>query len=119
MKSTYEIITDKNLIVETLSENISSKEYTKLKHAEFQDKKFNRNFNLITDLSNIDTSEEKIKELFIVFKENKGKFIRNKSAIVSSIKDKKILDAIIKTDKKIVKEVKTFTNLDDAKSWMS
>lgn len=120
MKSNYKIISEKNLIIETLSNKITTTEYSNLKIKEFQDQKFNRKFNLITDLSNFDEkSEETIKNLFIVFKENKGKFIRSKSALVITNNNLlKTVNKIIKNDKKISKEIKSFKSIEDAQKWV-
>jgi len=121
MKGSYNILSNNNLLVEILKKTISANEYTKLKIDEFQDKRFNRSFNLITDLSDFDKNidKNKIKDLFIVFKENKGKFIRNKSALVVSNKEmQNAINSIIKEDKKIYKEIKTFTSIENAKQWM-
>ncbi len=118
MTSSYNILKGKGLIIETLSNDISPNEYSNLKVKEFQDKKFSRTYNLITDLSSFDNTN-KIEELFIVFKENKGKFIRNKSAlIIPNSNLLKTVNAIIKKDKKIYKEIKTFSSIKDAKKWM-
>jgi len=121
MKSIYNILKDKELVIETLSNTISPNEYSNLKVKEFQDKKFSRTYNLITDLSSFGNSNDanKIEELFVVFKENKGKYIRNKSAlIISNSNLLKIVNAIIKKDKKIYKEIKTFSSIEDAQQWM-
>jgi len=121
MKSSYNILVSKKIVVETLSKTISPNEYSKLKLDEFQDKIFSRTYNLITDLSNFDdkVTSKNLEELFIIFKENKGKFIRNKSAlIVSKPNLLETINAIIKNDKKIYKEIKTFSNIDDAYKWV-
>lgn len=121
MKSSYNIFPDSNLLIETLKKTISANEYTKLKLIEFQDKKFSRTYNLITDLSDFDKKEDFtiIEELYIIFKENKGKFIRNKSALVISNPDLlKNVTSMINRDKKIYKEIKTFSDINKAKKWM-
>ena len=121
MKSSYNILIDKKIIIETLSDTITPNEYSNLKVKEFQDKNFSRTFNLITDLTGFDSSinTKSLEDLFIVFKENKGKFIRNKSALIISDSDLlKTVNSIIKKDKKIFKEIKTFSNIEDAQKWM-
>jgi len=121
MKSSYKIIPNSNLLIETLKKTISTNEYTKLKFTEFQDKKFSRTYNLITDLSDFDKKEDIkiIEELYIIFKENKGKFIRNKSAlIVSNPELLKEVISMVKKDQKIYKEIKIFSDIDKAKKWM-
>ncbi|NPA44185.1 MAG: hypothetical protein GXO49_01490, partial [Chlorobi bacterium] len=102
-------------------DTITPNEYSNLKVKEFQDKNFSRTFNLITDLTGFDSSinTKSLEDLFIVFKENKGKFIRNKSALIISDSDLlKTVNSIIKKDKKIFKEIKTFSNIEDAQKWM-
>ena len=104
-KSSYKILQNKQLVVEKLSNTISPNEYSNLKVKEFQDKKFSRTYDLITDLTsfNDSTDTKTIEDLFIVFKENKGKFIRNKSALVISNPGLlKKINAIIKKGNAII-----------------
>ncbi|MCF6364699.1 MAG: STAS/SEC14 domain-containing protein [Bacteroidales bacterium] len=122
MKSTYRIYPNEVIIIETLSKNINTDEYTKLKHSEFKDPDFNRNFNLVTDLSSFDKNTDKqfLQNIIEIFKENKGKINREKSAIV--VNDKNLLKKIdikVKQNKKTKYEIKVFTNIEDARKWVS
>ncbi len=116
MKSTFKIIPNKNLIIEILSEDIIPKKYLKLKHEEFLHKLFNRNYNLITDLRNVNTNGKQnlILSLFYIFIENKGKANRKKSAIIYN--DTNLLNKI-PPKFRINTEIKVFTNIDVAQEW--
>jgi len=122
MKNTFTILPDKLIIIEILMNDISPNIYSKLKHKEFKDSNFNRNYNLITDISSFNTGINKntLQNIIEIFKENKGKINRGKSALV--VNDKKILKGIdikVKQNKKLKSEIKIFTNIEDAKKWTS
>ncbi len=120
MKSLYKIISKKNLIIEILSADITTDEYTKLKYDEFHDKKFNRNYNLISDFrlceNNFDQKE--LQNMINTFKENKGKINRNKSALIFS--DISVLRKLDLTggSKNNAQKISCFTDIDDAENWV-
>ncbi len=118
MKSTFKIIPNKNLIIETLSEDITPNKYLKLKHEEFLHMSFNRNYNLITDLRNVNTNGKQnlILSLFYIFIENKGKANRKKSAIIYN--DTNLLNKI-PPKFRLNTEIKVFTNIAEAQKWSS
>ncbi|MCF6183486.1 MAG: hypothetical protein L3J56_02475 [Bacteroidales bacterium] len=120
MKSLYKIISKKNLIIEILSADITTDEYTKLKYDEFHDKMFNRNYNLISDFrlceNNFDQKE--LQNMINTFKENKGKINRNKSALIfSDISVLKKLD-LTGGNKNNSQKISYFTDIDDAENWV-
>ena len=118
MKSTFKIIPNKNLIIETLSEDVTPKKYLKLKHEEFLHESFNRNYNLITDLRNVNTDGKQnlILSLFYIFIENKGRANRKKSAIIYN--DTNLLNKIPSKFRSNT-EIKIFPNIDEAQKWSS
>lgn len=122
MNSNYKIISNDLIIIEILSKDINSDSYIKLKHNEFKDSNFNRNFNLVTDISSFDkiTNNNVLQNIIEIFKENKGKINRERSAIVVSDKNLlKKIDLKIKQNKKGKSEIKVFTNIEDARKWAS
>lgn len=117
MESTFKIIPNKNLILETLSQDIKPKDYSKLKHEEFHHKLFNRKYSLITDLRNFQPNGNKtlIQNIIDVFIENKGKAGRKKSAIVC--KDVDLLNKItVKNNSD--SEIKVFKSPEEAENWL-
>jgi len=121
MKSTFKIDEKRKIITEILNSGITMNEYIKLKHDEFHHEKFNRNYNLITDFRNFDSSFNKndLQDILNVFNENKGKVNREKSAlVVSNVKYFKKVQ--LKTDKnsETPQEIKIFTNFEDAEKWI-
>ena len=120
MKSSYKIISKKNLIIEILSSDITTDEYTKLKYDEFHDKEFNRHYNLISDFrlceNNFDQKE--LQNMIDTFKENKGKINRNKSALIFS--DIGLLRKLDLTggNKNTSHKISYFTDIDDAENWV-
>jgi|GEM_PF-3420397 hypothetical protein len=121
MKSNYKIYSDKKIIIETLSEDISPNLYTKLKHNQFLEKNFNRNFGLITDLRNLKSVSDKelIQNIIDIFKENKGKANRCKSALIVCNKDfLKNINLTLAKGKKQTGEIKSFTEINEAENWL-
>lgn len=120
MKSTFTINEQKKIITEILAADITNDEYIKLKHDEFHHKKFNRNYNLISDFrkcdKNFDSSDLQV--MVDIFKENKGKVNRKKSALIVS--DLNCLRGInLKTNNTdTLQEIQYFTDIDEAEKWL-
>lgn len=121
MKSSFKIFEDKKVITEVLASDITTDEYIKLKHDEFHHKKFNRNFNLISDFrlcdKNFDSKE--LQNMIDVFKENKGKVNRKKSALIVS--DTKIMKGINLKSENISdtpQEIQYFIDFKEAEKWL-
>jgi len=116
MKNSFIIFPEKNLIVETLSQDINPKNYSELKFEEFRHKQFNRNYNLITDLRNfqLNGNAKFIQNVIDVLMENKGKMNRKKSAIIcNNIAE---LNKILKKYSSN-SEIKVFTSQKEAENW--
>lgn len=120
MKSTFSINEKKQIITETLAADITNDEYIKLKHDEFHQKKFNRHFNLIADFRKCDKNFDfsGLQGMIEVFKENKGKVSRKKSALVVS--DVNCLRGInLKTNNTdTVQKIQYFIDIAEAEKWL-
>ncbi len=120
MKSDFKIIEDKKLITEILSSDITTEKYIKLKHEEFHHEKFNRHYNLISDFRKCDKKLKKkdLQDMIDIFKENKGKINRSKSALILS--DINFLKGInLKSgDVDNSHEIQYFTNIEEAENWI-
>ncbi len=116
MKSSFKIDEKKNIIFENLSSDITTEDYIKLKHDEFHHKKFNRNHNLISDFRKCEKilSPEDLQDMINIFKENKGKVNRKKSALIFSD-----LNRIKKINSQSInsQEIKVFNSIEEALNW--
>ena len=119
MKSSFKIHEKDKLITETLTSDITTDEYIKLKRDEFHHAKFNRNFNLITDFrlceNNFDDTD--LQEMINIFKENKGKVNRKKSALIITDINRLNRINLSNNDSASLQEIKYFTNSEDARKW--
>ncbi len=121
MKSSFKIQEKDKFITETLSSDITTDEYIKLKHDEFHHPEFNRNFNLITDfrLCENNFDDRDLQEMINIFKENKGKADREKSALVITDINRLSRINLNNNDSASTQEIKYFTNIDDARKWVA
>jgi len=121
MKSFFKILKKDKLITETLTSDITTDEYIKLKHDEFHHEKFNRNYNLITDFrlceDNFDDTD--LQEMINIFKENKGKVNRNKSALIITDINRLSRISLSNDASGLPQEIQYFTNPEDARKWAS
>jgi len=121
MRSTFKIFEANKVITETLSSDITTDEYIKLKHDEFHHAKFNRKFNLITDFrlceNNFDDAD--LQEMINIFTENKGKISRKKSAVIISEISRLNRINLSKNISDSPQEIKYFSDTEDALKWIS
>ena len=121
MRSTFKIFEANKVITETLSSDITTDEYIKLKHEEFHHAKFNRKFNLITDFrlceNNFDDAD--LQEMINIFTENKGKISRRKSAVIISEISRLNRINLNMNISGSPQEIKYFSDTEDALKWIS
>jgi len=121
MRSTFKIFEANKVITETLSSDITTDEYIKLKHEEFHHAKFNRKFNLITDFrlceNNFDDAD--LQEMINIFTENKGKISRKKSAVIISEISRIHRINLSKNISDSPQAIKYFSDTEDALKWIS
>ncbi len=121
MKNSFTINEKTRIIYENLSENITTDEYIKLKHDEFHHKKFNRHYNLITDFRKCENnfSKEDFQSMIDIFKENKGKLNRKKSAlIISDYNCLKGINLEPDTNPENPHEIQYFKDAEEAEKWI-
>ncbi len=85
MEISYKIDTKNKVIIETWPKKVSLEDYKKVKLSEFSDIDFNPEYDVITDLREVNNvfNENLIEEIIDFMKMNSGKMKNRKSAVVA------------------------------------
>ena len=121
MKSTYEIIVTKKIIIETFVGSFTIDSYKELKNREFKDTKFNPAYSVIADLREIESlyNNKEAKLIADFLFDNKDKITNRKSALVTSTKQQVVGSMLFETySNKLPINVKVFSTLEAALKWI-
>lgn len=126
MRAKYEfsILTDYNLIIESVSGNIAFEDYFNLKQKEFNDKNFDPNYNVLIDFRHVEFNVEpkeiknKIKHVVSTILKMPDSFGKRKSAFIATTPNQvAILTMYIRTGN-IPVSSEIFSTVEAALDWL-